>query len=252
MSFPPSTVLAEKPISISDEKEMDKFLADNLKSGLLPPELTSPRDVTGAPLLYIMRHGRTALDVAHRSDGWLDLPLSDDGRREIVKVLSDYLKHARITCIYVAPLKRSMETGHILQSGIASKPDIEIAPEAITWNLGSLAGNPKQPNKSIVKDLLENPDKSAPDGESYGKFKERFDGWMEKQKKDAQRKGPFLIVLSGSNCRRISEKLFNDRSALDIDESGLFVMYFEYGKWTAEVVCGHRDKEDLERDPEAS
>ena len=31
--------------------------------------------------IYVMRHGRTALDALKRSDGWLDFPLTDDGRR---------------------------------------------------------------------------------------------------------------------------------------------------------------------------
>ena len=30
--------------------------------------------------IYLMRHGRTALDPMHRSDGWLDLPLSEKGQ----------------------------------------------------------------------------------------------------------------------------------------------------------------------------
>lgn len=208
---------------------------------------------TQKQFIYVMRHGRTALDELHRSDGWLDLPLSDEGRQNIVEVLSDYLKDIPFTCIYCAPLRRTEETAHILQSGISSHPEIELADEAMTWNLGSLAGDPKQPNKVIVRDLLANPEKAAPDGESYEDFCGRFDTWQDKQFDEVGDEGPFLEILSGSNCRRLSERLFNDRSVLDIDESGLFVMYRDAnGKWTADVIVGHRDEEDMENNPDAS
>lgn len=203
--------------------------------------------------IYVMRHGETALDSTHRSDGWLDLPLSDEGRQGVVETLSDYLKFVPITCIYCAPFKRTKETAEILKSGIVSDPHIEISPEAKTWNLGSLAGDPKQPNKAVVRDLIANPEKKAPDGESYDEFTGRFDKWLRKQERESKTEGPLLLVLSGSNCRRISECLMNDRAALDIDTGGLFVMYpDEKGKWTADLIAGHRDLDDLTDDPENS
>ena len=41
--------------------------------------------------IYVMRHGRTALDAMKRSDGWLDFPLTDEGRRGTMKA-QQYLK----------------------------------------------------------------------------------------------------------------------------------------------------------------
>lgn len=199
----------------------------------------SPKNV-----IYVMRHGSTALDDSHRNDSWIDLPLSDEGRNEVVATLSDYLKLVPITCIYAAPFKRTQESAHILKSGMVSNPEIEISPESKTWNLGVLAGEVKQPNRKIVQSLLDHPDRKALNGESYNEFCKRFDAWLEKQKKDAAKEGPLLLVLSGSNCRRISELLFNDRDILDIDEAGLFMMYPDDSGWTAVVIAGHRDAED--------
>lgn len=203
--------------------------------------------------LYVMRHGATALDKLHRSDGWLDLPLSDEGNQEIVETL-DYLKYMPITTIFAAPLRRTQETAHILQSGIATHPKIQAAPEAMTWDLGTMSGDPKQPNKSAVRYLLAHPDKSPPNGESYDGFTGRFDPWFEQQKKDAKTNGPILLILSGSNIRRISELVMNDRGALDLDEAGLFVMMPEpdSNQWTAEIICGHRDEQDRSNNPEES
>lgn len=203
--------------------------------------------------IFCMRHGQTAMDALHRSDGWIDLPLTDEGRKNVVVTLAKYLKKVPITRIYTSPLKRTRETAEILKSGIVSDPKIIEAENAKTWNLGSMAGNPKKPNKKVVKNLIANPSEKAPDGESYDDFTGRFDTWLESLEKESKENGPFAAVFSGSNCRRIGEKLLGDREDLDIDESGLFVIKLDnYGNWTAEVVKGKRTPEEMKDNPEAS
>ena len=203
--------------------------------------------------IYCIRHGQTALDDLHRSDGWLDLPLNDEGRKNVVLALDKHLKDIPITRIYMSPLRRTKETAEILKSGITSDPSITVAPDLKTWNLGSLAGSKKKPNKKVVKELLENTAKSAPDGESYDEFKDRFDSWIKKCEEDAKKSGPFLLVLSGSNCRRLSEMLFDDRNVLDMDETGLFVLYEKSDdSWTAKEIQGQRSAKDRDENPEAS
>lgn len=203
--------------------------------------------------IYCMRHGQTALDDLHRSDGWLDLPLNDDGRKNVVINFDEYLKDVPIKKIFSSPLRRTEETAHIIESGMPDHPEVETVPELKTWNLGSLAGGKKKPNKKIVKDLLANPHKSAPDGESYDEFKDRFDSKIKELEKEAEKEGPFLIIFSGSNCRRLSEMLFDDRNVLDIDEAGIFVLYKRSdGSWTAKELKGLRSDEDKEKNPEAS
>src|ERR1700690_561347 len=203
--------------------------------------------------IFCIRHGQTALDALHRSDGWLDLPLNDEGRQNVVIALAEYLKGVPITCIYTSSLRRTDETATIIKSGLSSDPKIEKVPEIKTWNLGDLAGDPKKPNKKVVKDLLNNPDKAAPEGESYNEFKGRFEPWVKKMQKEVKEDGPFLFVLSGSNCRHLSEMILHDRNALDIDEAGLFILYpDEDGKWNAEVISKKRSEEDIKNNPEKS
>ena len=203
--------------------------------------------------LYCLRHGQTALDDLHRSDGWIDLPLSDEGRKNVVVALAEHLKEIPITTIYSSSLKRTEKTAHIVDSGMPSKPKVKTLDNLKTWNLGSLAGDPKKPNKVVVVDLIKHPTRKAPDGESYEEFTERFDACIKKLEKESKHSGPFLVVLSGSNCRRISELLFNDRSKLDIDEAGLFCMHpGKDGEWVADLIEGGRSPEDIEANPEAS
>ena len=170
-----------------------------------------------------MRHGQTALDDLHRSDGWIDLPLSDEGRQNVVVALADYFD-----------------------------PKIEVTNKIKTWNLGDYAGQKKKPNKPLVKELLANPSKQAPNGESYDELKTRFDGFMHKMEKEVAKDGPILLILSGSCCRRAGELYLGDRTKLDIDESGIFVIFKDGDKWTAECVDKHRDENDIKDNPEVS
>jgi broad specificity phosphatase PhoE len=197
-----------------------------------------PSDGGKKSRVFVMRHGQTSLDSLHRSDGWLDLPLNDEGNQSVVETLVSHLKSVPIKHIYTSDLKRTKETGDILQSGITSEPTVKSFPEARTWDMGSLAGGLKKPNKPAVVGLLENPNRQAPDGESYNEFKKRFDAWFHKRLKEASTKGPILLILSGSNCRRIGEMLLDDRDATDVDEAGLFVLEPKGKSWSAEVLCG--------------
>ena len=194
--------------------------------------------------IFVMRHGKTALDPAHRSDGWLDFPLSDDGRVRLLTA-EQFLKSIPIQTIYAPTLKRTKESAEILQSGILSHPAIKDADEAKTWNLGAIAGTPKKPNREIVAYFMKHPADKPEGGESREEFRKRFLPWLDARKADAVEKhGPFLLILSGSNIREISAALFGDESILDLDEGGLMVMYPVDGKWHAEVLFGPKDTDN--------
>ena len=206
----------------------------------------------GKERIFCMRHGQTALDDLHRSDGWIDLPLSDEGRQNVVVALADYFKKVPITCIYTSDLRRTKETAEIIKSGLSTDPKIEVTNKIKTWNLGDYAGQKKKPNKPLVKELLANPSKQAPNGESYDELKTRFDGFMHKMEKEVAKDGPILLILSGSDCRRAGELYLGDRTKLDIDEAGIFVIFKDGDKWTAECVDKHRDENDIKDNPEVS
>ena len=189
-------------------------------------------------MIYLMRHGRTSMDVLKRSDGWLDLPLSDKGRMGLIPA-QQYLKLEPISKIYAPPLRRTQETGHILTSGILKCPEVIPSPKAMTWNLGVLAGTPKSESKPKVKRLLESPDDAPMGGESYNAFKKRYMGWFDTRVAQAKRSGkPILIICSGSNLRLLGKVLFDDQDAMNLDEGGLVALTHMDGKWHHETVFG--------------
>lgn len=191
--------------------------------------------------VYLMRHGCTALDTEHRSDGWLDMPLSAEGQLSVIPA-QQCLKTEPIACIYAPDLKRTMETAHLVASGTLSKPRVEEANDSKTWNLGVLAGTHKRYGRPAVKRLIANPDDSPLGGESFNTFKNRFLPWFHAQLDEAIKSGePILIVCSGSNLRLVGQELFNDADSLDLDEGGLVALYHSDGAWHEEVLIGAKD-----------
>lgn len=197
--------------------------------------------------VYLMRHGRTVMDEgANRSDGWLDMPLTDKGRAALIDA-QQLLKNVSLSKVYAANLKRTQETAEIIASGVMSEPEVVVDKKARTWNLGALAGVKKDVGHPIVQQMKQNPDTSATGGESFNEFKGRFLPWAVKVAKKAVADGqPILMVLSGSNLRLIGAELLGDESTTDLDEGGLAALYSVDGQWSAEVFIGHEDASPYE------
>lgn len=204
--------------------------------------------------IFGMRHGQTALDISHRCDSWLDLPLSDEGREDVVTTLSDHLKDFGIKQIFVSSLQRIWESGHIISTGLPTAPNVTIDERSRTWNLGTIGGDKKdKERKAIVKDLLDHPDKEAPGGgENYDGFTGRFDEFLDEQMNNivsGKLKGPVLDILSGSNCRRIGERFMGGRDDADLDEGGLLMMYPDEDDkniWKVVIISGSSNGQNYE------
>jgi|SRR5579859_2540581 len=198
--------------------------------------------------IYVLRHGRTALDALHRSDGWLDFPLTDEGRRGLIPA-QQYLKDIPkpLVCIYASSLKRVMETAEIIQSGMGiDPPEIEVDDRIRTWNMGrKLLGSQKYPAKPIVQYYMRHPDETPEGGESLNAFNTRFQTWFDDMVKE-KRAGPVLVVLSGSAIRELSQYIEGDRESLDLDEGGLMEIQPTGDGCTAHVILGGKSESDEE------
>lgn len=193
--------------------------------------------------VYLMRHGRTALDMEKRSDGWLDLPLSDEGQRQLIDS-QQLLKHVPLSAIYTPDLKRTRETAELILSG-SPAAKIVVDDKLKTWNLGLLAGTKKRYSRPEVKQLMDNPKASPPGGEPYGDFMARFLPEFTRVASKAKRDGkPILIVCSGSNLRCLGKTFLYNEDAVDLDEGGLACMRVtDYG-FTGEVIHGGEPSDD--------
>lgn len=212
--------------------------------------LVDPRAATAKAdgTVWVMRHGRTVMDEGeNRSDGWLDMPLTDKGREKLIPA-QQILKMVPLSKVYAANLKRTQETAEIIASGVMSEPEVVVDKKARTWNLGALAGVKKDVGHPIVQQLKQNPNVAATGGEAFNEFSGRFLPWFSKIAKKAVSDGePILVVLSGSNLRLLGAELLDgDETTTDLDEGGLAALHSVDGSWTVEVFLGHEDASPYE------
>ena len=189
------------------------------------------------PSVYLMRHGCTVMDNEGRSDGWLDLPLSDPGRAGLIRP-QQHLKMVPLKAIHTSALKRTEETGHIVSSGSMHEPPVKSSKRGNTWDLGVLTGMKKYYGHPEVEKLLNAPDTEPMGGESYNHFKNRFIPWFKRIMASATPAHPILYVGSGSNLRCISKELLGDQDILNLDEGCLIALRKDGGKWHAEILSG--------------
>ncbi|HRL75332.1 MAG TPA: histidine phosphatase family protein [Candidatus Accumulibacter phosphatis] len=74
--------------------------------------------------IYLVRHGATDLTADDRFAGSFDVPLSDEGRRQVA-CLAERLKPKKLDAVYASPLRRTMETARTLALPHGLEPTAE-------------------------------------------------------------------------------------------------------------------------------
>ncbi|MBR0040718.1 MAG: histidine phosphatase family protein [Oscillospiraceae bacterium] len=67
-------------------------------------------------MLYIMRHGKTDWNAAHRLQGLTDIPLNDEGRHMAERAREE-IRDVPFDVCYSSPLRRARETAEIVLRG---------------------------------------------------------------------------------------------------------------------------------------
>lgn len=137
------------------------------------PEYMLQARPAGSAVLYIVRHGNTALNDAAKEclRGWSDVPLNEAGRQAAHEA-AQYLTSVGITDIYASDLRRTIETSEIIGRSLNIRPklDFELRP----WDVGVLA---EQPIDDILDQLdfytITEPNEPVKGGERYNDFYRR-------------------------------------------------------------------------------
>jgi broad specificity phosphatase PhoE len=82
----------------------------------------------GTALIYLVRHGRTALNAAGALRGHIDVPLDNVGRREAV-ALAAALAGRGLQTVASSPLRRALETADAIsaRAGLVTSQDERLA-----------------------------------------------------------------------------------------------------------------------------
>ena len=150
--------------------------------------------------IFLVRHGETAWSLSGQHTGKTDIPLTEKGKEEALR-LSPILKKIHFSKALVSPLKRAHETFNIVGLPIPAELDKDLE----EWNYGDYEGIS---SKEIAKT---NPDWSlfidgAPGGESLQDIELRTSRILNKIH---SLDGNIVIFSSGHILRALTARWLN-------------------------------------------
>ncbi len=125
--------------------------------------------------LILVRHGETDWNRVDRIQGWLDIPLNEEGIRQAERLAKE-LSRVKIAAIYSSPLKRALQTAKAiaeeLHLGINKVPALKEINQG-EWQ-GLLASEAKKKYKRLYSQWLCEPlEVRPPKGETLEEVSQR-------------------------------------------------------------------------------
>lgn len=144
------------------------------------------------PIICLARHGETAWSLTGQHTGQTDLPLTERGERNALR-LGLRLRGVRFSRIFTSPLQRAIETQRL--AGV--RADVEIDPDLREWDYGEYEGRPTS------EILAERPDwllfrDGCPGGENPCQVGERADRVLNRVR---EVQGDVILFSSGHFLR---------------------------------------------------
>jgi broad specificity phosphatase PhoE len=144
------------------------------------------------PVIYLARHGETAWSVTGQHTGLTDLPLTERGERNAMR-LGQRLAGSVFAKVLTSPLQRAVRTCELAGFGAAA----EVDPDLVEWNYGDYEGlrtaeiHAVRPDWQLFRD-------GCPNGESPQDVGARADRVVSRVRAF---KGDVLIFSSGHFLR---------------------------------------------------
>ena len=175
---------------------------------------------------YFLRHGETTWNAVGRTQGQIDAPLSDLGRRQ-ADMAAAALKGQPVSRIIASPLSRARHTAEA--AGAALGLDIAFDDELMEFHAGDWQGEPR--GERIHAYFAKETD--PPGGEPFADFAAR--AWRAIQRAAAA--GPnALIVCHGGLWYAMSEYIRIDPPLWPMPNALPIRVTPREGVWTAEVI----------------
>jgi len=149
------------------------------------------------PVVYLARHGETAWSVTGQHTGLTDLPLTERGERNAMR-LGQRLAGSVFAKVLTSPLQRAVRTCELAGFGAAA----EVDPDLVEWNYGDYEGlrtaeiHAVRPGWQLFRD-------GCPNGESPQDVGVRADRVVSRVRAF---KGDVLIFSSGHFLRVLAAR----------------------------------------------
>jgi broad specificity phosphatase PhoE len=175
------------------------------------------------PVIYLARHGETAWSITGQHTGVTDLPLTDRGERNAVR-LGERLRGLVFTKVFTSPLQRAARTCELAGFGAVAEVDRDL----MEWNYGDYEGvrtveiRVKRPDWHLFRD-------GCPNGESPEQIGARADCVVSRMRAI---KGDVLIFSSGHFLRVFAARWLGLEPAagkfLMLDTASLSALSYEH------------------------
>ncbi len=162
-------------------------------------------------VFYLVRHGQTEYDSGDRSEGWIDMPMDAVGKQEAQAIADDF-EGIHLDHIYTSDLARTQETARLIKAAAPAPITKEAALRTLSfgdWD-GEMRGKIKKVKTSLIDEWANDPNASAPNGESWKDFQDRVLGFFKQVVKDSKPGQRIAIVCHGRVVDLIQAYIFND------------------------------------------
>ena len=175
------------------------------------------------PVIYLARHGETVWSVTGQHTGVTDLPLTDRGERNAVR-LGERRRGLVFTKVFTSPLRRAARTCELAGFGAVANVDRDL----MEWNYGDYEGlrtveiRAKRPDWHLFRD-------GCPNGESPVQIGARADRVVSRMRAI---KGDVLLFSSGHFLRVFAARWLGLEPAagkfLMLDTASLSALSYEH------------------------
>jgi probable phosphoglycerate mutase len=149
------------------------------------------------PVAYLARHGETAWTVSGQHTGLTDLPLTERGERNALR-LGERLQDLKPVRVYTSPLQRVRRTCELAGFGARA----EVDPDLVEWDYGKYEGRTsaeihgERPDWELFRD-------GCPGGESAAQVGSRADRVVSRVRAV---RGEVLLFSSGHFLRVLAAR----------------------------------------------
>lgn len=197
------------------------------------------------PTFYLVRHESTGLNDGSnkRLRGWRDIPLDEQGRKDLPKLANFFAGHP-IKHVIAADLQRHSETG----LAIANKQKTTFTPTMSfrPWD-NTPAWGERELNKSLYREMrhyVDNPDKPLPGGggETYNTFSKRHDDGINKVSQYVMEhpEEPIAVITSTRGIGQTLKQLTGNSQHIAghdaVAPGGVIKFTHDGKKWNHEII----------------
>ena len=187
------------------------------------------------PLVYLSRHGETALNAQDSFRGPIDAPLNAKGWRQ-ANTLKEYLSSVEFSHAFSSDKIRAVSTANKILEGRDLKNIENHNLRAL--DVGYLGGQPKnEENLAAIEYYVNNPDITIPDGESLNDFRGRVRPLIADAIQIALDCGiPVLLAVHSSVIHEVGVMLGGHHEYTLVEPGGVACIFIKDGELDAQPI----------------